>query len=567
MTNNTASASVFGWLKSLAGVLPRTALWLLFYSLAVNLLLLVAPLYMLQVYDSVLTSGSYDTLIWLTVIALFLLAIYGAAEAGRRRLAAIAGQMLEADYSARAFERFGLHHDEAGALPRDLANSAKLAGPFASGTILAFVDLPFVPLFMIALLMVHPLLGLLGLAGGAIVFALAVIAELANRTPSENANAVQMQAARFAEGLARQRSALVAMGLVERASAAWQSMRASGDAAATEASRKESLFTAVSRASRQMLQIVILCAGAALALSQQLSPGSIVAASIVLSRALAPIDLIVGSWRSIVQARSAFSEACERLGTLPEHDNPTALPPPLAVLKLDRVSASLPGSEVPLIRPFSVELSGGTLIALKGANGSGKTTLLQTISGAWPIQGGKVSLGGRSIHDWPPQDRGRHIGYLPQGVELLPATIAQNISRLGDATSAQIVEAAIDAGAHELILGLPDGYESLIGPGGIHLSAGQRQSIGLARALFGAPVLLLLDEPTSNLDDAAAERAIRAIASRLSQGALALVATHDPRLLALASQVFELADGSVTARRIDRAGPAKSPSLHKGERP
>lgn len=564
MTPNSPSPSVFQWLKALAGKLPRTTRWLVLFSLAVNLLLLVAPLYMLQVYDSVLTSGSYDTLIWLTVIALFLLAIYGAAEAGRRRLAAIAGQQIEADYSDRAFVRFGTTADETGALPRDLGNATKLASPFSSGTILAFADLPFAPLFMVVLFMIHPVLGLLGLGGGAIVFALAVIAELANRRPSENVNAVQAHTARFAEGLARQRSALVAMGLVDHAREAWRAMRATGEAAGAEASRKESIFTAISRASRQMLQIVILCAGAALALSQQLSPGSIVAASIVLSRALAPIDLIVGSWRSIVLARSAFHEADERLETASEQAFFTPLPVPQAVLKLDRVSASLPGREVPLIRPFSVELQGGTLIALTGPNGSGKTTLLQTISGAWPIAGGTVSLGGRSIHDWPAEDRGRHVGYLPQAGELLPATIAQNIGRLGAAAAERVIETANEVGAHGLILTLPDGYDSPIGPGGLHLSAGQAQLIGLARALFGTPVLLLLDEPTSNLDDKAARQAGAAIVSRVAQGSIAIIATHDPRILVHANQVFELSDGAISARRIERGAGRPASSLSEG---
>ncbi|MEM6267719.1 MAG: ATP-binding cassette domain-containing protein, partial [Pseudomonadota bacterium] len=515
------------------------------------------------VYDSVLTSGSYDTLIWLTLIAVFLLAIYGAAEAGRRRLAAIAGQRLEAEFSERAFHRFELCQEPNAALPRDLANAGRLASPFQSGTILAFVDLPFVPLFLVVLAMIHPFLGTLGLIGGAAVFALAVMAELSNRAPSERALAVQTDTARFAEGLARQRSALVAMGLVERARDAWFAMRGTGERDNTESSRKDSIFTASSRAARQILQISILCAGASLALNQQLSPGGIVAASIVLSRALAPIDLIVGSWRSLVQARRAWSDTQERLGSLPRAEAVTPLPAPPALLKLDRVSASLPGSEVPLIRPFSAELQGGSLVALTGANGSGKTTLLQTLSGAWPIEGGKALLGGRSIHAWPHSDRGRHIGYLPQGVELLPATIAQNIARLSNAPPHAIIAAARAAGAHEQILALPDGYESRVGPGGIHLSAGQRQSIGLARALFGSPVLLILDEPTSNLDDLAATRVVSAIATRVAEGGIALVATHDPRLLLRATKVLELAERTISERAAPTATGAVS-HLRKG---
>ncbi len=563
MPSNSASSPVMGWLGALAKTMPRTARWLLIFSFAVNALLLVAPLYMLQVYDSVLTSGSYDTLIWLTVIAVFLLGIYGAAEAGRRRLAGIAGARLESEFGTRAFARFESELEETAALPRDLSNASRLAGPFSSGTILAFVDLPFVPLFTVVLFMIHPVLGGLGLLGGLGVFALAVVAEKSNRAPSQNANAIQAQASRFAEGLARQRSAIIAMGLVDRARSLWSDLRQAGEADAVQASRKESFFTAASRSSRQVLQIVILCAGAALALSQQVSPGSIVAASIVLSRALAPIDLIVGSWRSILQARGAWDDTAERLGHLGPKGEFTPLPCPMAVVKFDRASASIPGADTALIRPFTAEVVGGMMIALTGANGSGKTTLLQTISGAWPIDGGTISLGGRSIHNWPHSDRGRHIGYVPQGIELLPATIGQNIARLSNAPPEAMITAAKEAGAHDLILALPDGYETRVGPGGVHLSAGQRQSIGLARALFGSPVLLLLDEPTSNLDDKAAARSIAAITARVAQGGIAFVATHDPRLLTHASHVFELADGAVTARIVERAQPSVS-HIRKG---
>jgi len=469
MPTRPTSSPVFAWLRALAQSLPRTMRWLMLFSLAINLLLLVAPLYMLQVYDSVLTSGSLDTLIWLTVIAIFLLSVYGAAEAGRRRLGAIAGQQLETTFSQRAFQRFGSALDDPGALPRDLGNATRLAGPFSSGTILAFCDLPFSPLFLVVLVMIHPLLGALGLAGGAIVFVLAVMAEIATRDPSERSSAVQAQASRLAEGLARQRSALVAMGLVERARDLWAALRQSDAATAIDASRKEALFTATSRAARQILQIMMLCAGAWLALEQQISPGGIVASSIVLSRALAPVDLIVGSWRSLVQARSAWRDSTERLGDLAPEDPFLPLPRPAALLSLDRVAARLPGSAVDLIRPFSAEIAGGSLIALTGTNGSGKTTLLQTLAGAWPIAGGTAMLGGRSIHAWPDSDRGQYVGYLPQDVELLPATIAQNIARLSEAPSEAIIAAAEAAGAHQLILGLPDGYQTLIGPGGAHL--------------------------------------------------------------------------------------------------
>ena len=538
------------WLWQMASAIPAPMRGLFGFSLAVNLLLLVSPLYMLQIYDRVLSSGSADTLIWMTVIAVFLLTIYAAAEAGRRRLAAMAGNRLEADFSARAFARFERSLDPSASLPRDLGNVSKLQSPFQHGTLLAFLDLPFAPLFIGVLFLIHPMLGMLSVAGALLVTAVAALSEWASRKPASEAAAVNARASQLAEGLARQRSALVAMGLVGRAFDTWKAVKTDGEAQAARASRTDSSFTAISRALRQILQVFILGAGAALALQQQLSPGGIVAASIILSRALAPIDMIVGSWRSIVQAKTAWGEAHARLGHIRVDQAHTKLPAPTPHLSVDRLSVTAPGSDVALIRPFSVEIEGGTLVGIIGANGSGKTTLLQTLAGAWPLNSGVASLGGRSIHDWPSADRGRHVGYVPQDVELFPGSVAENISRFSRETSESLFEAARQAGAHELILGLPAGYDTPVGPGGVHLSAGQRQLIGMARAFYGAPVLLLLDEPTANLDAEAAGHAIRAITSRVGEGAIALVASHDPRLLASCHLVFNVNRGAIVAQPV-----------------
>ncbi|MEL6955081.1 MAG: ATP-binding cassette domain-containing protein [Pseudomonadota bacterium] len=558
MTQDTPKPpSTAKWLWQMAGAVPAPMRGLLGFSFAVNLLLLVSPLYMLQIYDRVLSSGSAHTLIWMTVIAVFLLGIYAFAEAGRRRLAAIAGEKLEASLSAKAFARFERSLDPSSSLPRDLGNVSRLQGPFQNGTLLAFLDLPFAPLFIAILFLIHPMLGMLSLAGAILVTAVAALSEWASRKPAGEAAMINARASQFAEGLARQRSALVAMGLVDRAFDTWKAVKSEGEAQAARASRTDSSFTAVSRALRQILQVFILGAGAALALQQQLSPGGIVAASIILSRALAPIDMIVGSWRSIVQAKTAWGEVHSRVGHINLDEAHTALPAPEPKVSIDRLSVTAPGSEVPLIRPFSVEIEGGTLVGIVGANGSGKTTLLQTLAGAWPLKSGVASLGGRSIHDWPSADRGRHVGYVPQDVELFPGTVAENISRFSSQVSEGLFEAAKQAGAHELILGLPAGYDTPVGPGGVHLSAGQRQLIGMARAFFSGPTLMLLDEPTANLDAEAAGHAIRAIQSHVGTGAVALVATHDPRLLAGADLVFNVNRGAIVAQRVgEREGQA-----------
>lgn len=517
------------------------------FSLASNLLLLVSPFYMLQVYDRILSSGSTDTLIWLTALAVMLLVVYGAAEAARRRICALAGVELENFLVPKIFAKFEAGTGGAPALSQDLALSARIQSVFQAGSVLPFIDLPFAPIFLIALFLVHPLLGALGVVGAVIVFGVAVTAEMTTRDASKYSQIAMTAANEMAAGLERQHSAMVAMGLVRGAFSKWQAAKLAGQNFALQATKADGKFTAISRSARQVLQIFILGAGAALALTRDVSPGSIVASSIILARALGPIDQIVGGWRTSILAWRAWVQLQQRLEEVDEQAGYTPLPRPQAELTLERLSVVVPGAREPLIHPFSYTAEGGQLIALAGGNGAGKTTLLQTLSGAWLPGSGAARLGGCNLHEWRSADRGRYVGYVPQDVELLPATIAENIGRLGAASPEAVFQAARTAGAHEMIVTLPDGYDTRIGPGGAHLSAGQRQMIGLARALFGDPVLLLLDEPTANLDAAAAPQLIKALAEAAGRGAIVIVSSHDRRLIERANTVMLLRNGSILA--------------------
>lgn len=518
------------------------------FSLVANLLLLVSPIYMLQIYDRVVMSGSIDALIWLSVIAVFLLAIYGVAEAGRRRTLAMAADRLDDQLSPMIFSVFEAQPDEGMELDRNLRRLRQVRGAFTSGTILPFIDLPFTPLFIACLFFIHPLLGVMGVAGALVVLTIAVVAELSTREASSLSAALETACSDFASGLSRQRSAIVAMGLGSAAFGRWKALQDRAAASAGSAGRGDNLFAALSRSLRQVLQIGVLGAGAALALSQSISLGSIVAGSIILARALAPIDQIVGGWRQTVSARRSFDALLIYLeGARGGAPQMTPLPRPQTTLHLNRLAVAAPGGEDTLLRPFTFEARRGDIIALMGSNGSGKTSLLQTIAGAWRPQDGHVALGGRDLHAWSSRDRGRHVGYVPQDVEILPGTVRDNIARFTDCDEALVFAAAARANAHEMVLALPEGYDTLVGAGGRGLSAGQKQMLGLARAMFGDPVLLLLDEPTANLDTSTVAAFMSAIDHAATGGSIIIGATHDPRFLRHSATVLVIQAGSVVA--------------------
>jgi PrtD family type I secretion system ABC transporter len=517
------------------------------FSLAINLLLLVSPLYMLQVYDRVLTSGSVDTLVLLSVLALALLGVFAAADSGRRRVLALIGRALGELLEHRLFAT-GM-----GAAGRRLesavADLGRVQGLFANGTIQPLFDAPFVPMFALFVFLVHPLLGAVTLAGAVGLVLLAVAAERAGTVAVERSSHAERAATRFLSGIGRQFAAVRAMGMGPAVERRWQGLRDAAAIETLETARTTAFYGGVSKAVRQMLQVVTLGVAAWLVLRQEISAGAIIASSILAGRCLAPIDQIIGAWRPLLQARKSWSNLAAFVPPDAEQAASTPLPRPQAELRLRELTVDHPGGTGALFEPVDLRLTGGQTLLVLGRSGQGKTSLLQVLSGAATPAGGSVSLGGRNLHAWDMADRGAHIGFLPQYVDLLPGTVAENIVRFADAGPDAAIAAARRAGCHEAILQLAGGYDTPIG-GEAPLSAGQRQDIGLARAVHGEPVALFLDEPTAHLDLRGVSALLDLLAWQQQQGRIAVIASHDRRLLTAASLVLELRDGrAVLAER------------------
>ena len=555
-----ARVGIFSWILSMKRLLPGYFWPILVFSLVSNLLLLVSPLYMLQVYDRILTSGSKDTLIWITIIAVFLMFIYAAAETARRHICALAAEKIEGQIAESVFSNFENNKEAGEKLPDDLRVLSRIRGFFRNQAILPFFDLPFSPLFLLVMFLIHPIIGTIGLIGGIILFIVAIAAEFSTRNTNKIANSASSQAFLLATGLSRQRSAIVSMGLTKGATEKWRLTKDQFKDQTLKASERENGFSSITRAGRQTLQILILGAGGALAISQQVSPGAIVAGSIIMSRTLAPIDQMVGNWRGITAAKMAWHRLEELMaGSKETVTEFTPLPRPESRLAMQRLCVAAPGMQEPLIRPFALELNGGQLTALMGPNGSGKSSLLQTIASAWEPHSGHVTLGGRDLHKWVAEDRGQYIGYVPQNIELLPGTIAENVCRMSGAEPEAIFSAAKLAGAHEMILALPQGYETPIGmPGTQKLSAGQRQLIGLARALFGNPVLIVLDEPTANLDPEKSREVTQNLVKIAAMDRIIIAATHDSNLIAGTQSIMAIKDGTLMTADTRKYLEAKS---------
>lgn len=524
------------------------SLWaILLLSLVANLLMLTGPLYMLQIYDRVLASRSLPTLIALTLLVCGLYAFYSFVEAWRSRMTARVGTVVDARISDRLFgEAVRLKLVNAG--PVDPTRDGEVVRRFLSGPgPLAFLDLPWVPIYMAIVFAFHPLLGWLALFGAILILGLLLVQEFVSRGPETDSNGAARVRQRFAEDARLNAESVVGMGMMANLTLHWAAHSSRLASSLRTGSDQAAFFTSTTKGLRFFLQSAVLAVGAYLVIGDEASGGVMIAASIMTSRALAPIEQVVSHWRSLVAARQARARIRKVLSIPVPRAASTVLPLPMQTMTAKQLGAVLPGTNDVLISGITFELQRGQAVGIIGPSGAGKSTLARVLAGVWPASLGRLELDTADLSQYHPEQRGQIVGYLPQHVELLDGTIAENISRFKEnPSSEEIIDAAKTADVHELITSLPEGYDTRVGGDSYRLSAGQKQRIALARAVYRWPFLVVLDEPNSNLDvdgDAALSRAIHSLRQ---SGSIVVVVAHRPSTLAAVDHVLSLDKGRQT---------------------
>lgn len=520
-------------------------------SLFVNLLMLTGPLFMLQVYDRVLASGSLPTLqaLFLLVGGLFL--VMGLLDFLRGRVLANAGARFQAILDGRVFDgtmRTALIPGER-AKPATALKDLEAIQQFLSGPApYAFFDAPWVPIYIGVIFLLHPWMGWFAVASVIVLFAIALLNQITTLKPEQDSRKATAVAEKYVDSMRREAETVRALGMIDTARTHWSRQRGDALVAQMSHSGRSGLFQAMSKSLRMFLQSAILAVGAWLAVKNEISPGAMIAGSILMGRALAPVDQAIGQWRMFIRARQASRSLTHFFGTVPVAQPKTALPDPAARLTVEAFSIAPPGARLPFVRGITFDVQPGEAVGVIGPSASGKSTLARALTGIWPAMAGDVRLDGATLDQWTETELGQRVGYLPQDVGLFNGTIAQNIARLrSDADERDIVLAAERAGAHQMIVKLPNGYDTEIGEGGAQLSGGQRQRVGLARALFGDPPLLVFDEPNANLDAEGEQSLIHAIRQAKERGRAVIVMAHRPGAIAVCDRLLVMRDGTQVA--------------------
>ena len=518
-------------------------------SFFINICMLVSPIYSMQVYDRVMSSRSVTTLVMLTGIVTVFLALYGVLEYARSGVLTRAGLRFEGILRRPLFD--AMMQAELSPAHRQGAQAIRdaelLRETVSSGLAPTLFDLPWTPVFITLCFILHPLLGWVALFGGVILFVLALVSEKITKSRFEYAGRLSREASMMVYAALRNGDAVRGLGMGDIVLNRWAGAQSALVAVHAEASERSSALVAVSKFTRMTVQAALLCAGAWLSIEQEISTGSIMAASIVMARALAPIEQTVAQWKRVVACRAAYSRLKRLFESTPAPRAGVSLPRPAGHLEADGIVVWPLGGNRPTVKSVSFSLEPGETLAVVGASGAGKSSLVKALAGVWPVRAGSVRIDGADYTQWNGVKLGKHIGYLPQDIELFSGTVAENIARLGEADDQAVVAAAKLAGAHEAILRLPNGYDTPIGESGLSLSGGMRQRVGLARAIYGDPALVILDEPNSNLDDEGDRALARALANLKAEKRTVIVVTHRPTVLASVDTMLVMSFGQVLA--------------------
>jgi ATP-binding cassette subfamily C exporter for protease/lipase len=519
------------------------------FSFAINLLMLAPAIYMMQIYDRVLSSRNEITLAMLTVLLIGLYGLMGMLEWVRAKILVRVGTKLDFMLHERAFyAAFTQNLKREGGTPaqaiHDLTNIRQFA---TSSAIFAFFDAPWVPLFIIVIAMIHPVLGYFSLFAAVTLFVMALLNEVYTRPPLDEASTQSMAASGYANNNLRNAEVIEAMGMLHRIYARWLERQKKFLALQSLASDRSSVINSATKIARLGFQSFIIGLAAWLAIDGEIPPGGLIGAMVLMGRTLGPVEQLIGAWKHWISARTSYHRLGELLSNHPELPRALTLPAPTGEVNVENITVVPPGSENPVLNKLSFKINPGDIVGVIGPSASGKSSLARTLLGIWRPSEGSVRLGAANVADWNKDELGHYLGYLPQDIELFEGTIAENISRFNEIDSEKVIEAATKAGVHEMILRLPQGYETLAGADGASLSGGQRQRIGLARALYGNPVFIVLDEPNSNLDEAGEIALVRTLKDLKEQLRTVVVITHKLNVLSAVDKLLVLGEGALVA--------------------